>query len=101
MSLLVSHDMHSPKPTTKQKKFALHARMQEIRFSVNACKLTVIMIGTIYHQYLAQFNLFFEHNIVLARQRIQPIHKKYVINNKFTIIFPTKNASYCQHTLQK
>lgn len=58
MSLLVSHDMHSPKPTTKQKKFALHTYMQEVRFSVNACKLTLIMIGTIYHQkYLAQFIL--------------------------------------------
>ncbi len=49
MSLLVSHDMHSPKPTTKQKKFALHARMQEIRFSVNTCKLALILIGSIYH----------------------------------------------------
>lgn len=54
MSLLVSHDMHSPKSTTKQKKFALHTYMQEVHFSVNACKLALIMIGTIYHhKYLA------------------------------------------------
>ena len=69
MSLLVSHDMHSPKPITKQKKVYCTFDMQEIRFSATVCTFESIVI-----EKLSKFYILYRFSFAIQIYISNPIH---------------------------